>query len=258
MMRVGSASTMQRLRDSGGQLPTEPQQLVAAEGAVANNPGVNQEWSMAALKKDPRKFLRNVVQLDGALGSTLDRTACGPTSLLMGMISGRPESIQELAGKLVDAKGNLTGFGKNLAQNAVRGMKPEVREARAAEVREELQQAATRLRDGRAFTPADVTTLANCMQGVETLAGAAPNDLREAAIAIERLGVKVPPMELQLFGKPDGTMGHWRVVSRGTQFNPWPNDKGQSTQLPAKQGLESGKRDGAGWVLRDTVTVGSD
>ncbi len=267
VMRAGSVATAQQLR--GGQIPTSVEDLQKAEGAVANNSGVNREWSMAELKKDPKKFLRDVVQLDGALSSTTDRNACGPTSLLMGMIAGRPESVQELAGKLV-ANGKLTPAGEALAARVEASMVRQARKTappdkleeklaearrRGAEVREELQGAAGRLGSGKDFTPADVTTLANCMQGVESLAGAEPNDLRETALAIAGLGVKLPPLELQLFGKPDGSMGHWRVVSKGTQFNPWPNANGQSTQLPASQGLEAGKKDGAGWVLRDTVRV---
>lgn len=52
-------------------------------------------------------------------------------------------------------------------------------------------------------------------------------------------------------------MGHWRVVSNGTQFNPWPDKHGQSTQLPAKEGLRDGLSDGDGWVRREQVQLGT-
>jgi hypothetical protein len=200
---------------------------------------------MAALKRDPKKFLRNVVQIDGSLRSTVDRTACGPTALLMGMIAGRPEALQELACKLVDAKGGFTEAGARFGSKLSSG------------AREDLHDSLVRLREGKAFSAADVTQLAECMQGVESRAGASPRDLREAAEAIQSLGVKLPPMELQQFGDPSGAMGHWRVVSNGTQFNPWPNSKGQSTQVPAKDGLADGSRDGAGWVRREQVAIGT-
>jgi len=99
--------------------------------------------------------------------------------------------------------------------------------------------------------------LAEAMQGFAKQTGADPNDLRALASSIESLGVRLPPMELQLFGNPDGSMGHWRVVSNGTQFNPWPDQHGQSTQLPASEGQRDGLRDGDGWVCREQVKLGT-
>ncbi|MFT3709390.1 MAG: hypothetical protein QM817_17260 [Archangium sp.] len=244
-MKAGSAATMQQLR--GGEMPTKLADIEAAEGRAACNADNLKPWTMAELKKSPREFLKNVVQLDGTTRSTADRQACGETSLLIGMIAGKPESIQQLASKLIDAKGNFTAAGNEYASKI------------GASGADELKDALTRLREGKEFMPADVTTLANAIQGSGKLAGAAPEDISAYAKKIEDLGVTLPAMQLQLFGSedPKKAMGHWRVVAQGTQFNPWPNEQGQSSQIPASKGVAAGKADGAGWTLRDTVNVGT-
>jgi hypothetical protein len=119
-----------------------------------------------------------------------------------------------------------------------------------------VREALVNLSAGKAFTASDVTLFANAMQATETSAGSGADNLERFAKQIAGLGVKVPAMELQLFGTTDKTMGHWRVVAGGTQFNPWPNDKGQSDQLPAAKGLAAGMSDGKGWVLRESLHVG--
>jgi len=138
VLRAGSASTLAALQP-GGKLPTKPGEVEAAEQSVAFNPGHEAEWSMAAMKKDPKKFLRDVVQLDGSPRSTADQSACGPTALLMGMIAGRPQSIQELAGKLVDAQGRLTPAGEHFAARL------------PASAQDDLRESLGRLREGKAL-----------------------------------------------------------------------------------------------------------
>ena len=242
--RAGSAASLAALQ-SGGQLPTKPEDIEAAEQSVAFNSGRDTEWSLASLSKNPKKFLRDVVQLDGRPVTTADQSGCGPTALLMGMIAGRPDSLKEFASKLVNKDGSLNVNGQGFASKL------------PASFRGDLQESLARLATGKAFTPADVTVLAEAMQSFAKQNGADSNDLKALAKSIESLGVKLPKMELQLFGNPDGSMGHWRVESNGTQFNPWPNKDGQSTQLPAKSGLADGVRDGAGWVRREQIPLGS-
>lgn len=46
------------------------------------------------------EFLRNVVQIDGDISTSSDFKACATTSLMAGIILGRPQAVQELAKKL--------------------------------------------------------------------------------------------------------------------------------------------------------------
>ncbi len=220
---------------------------VKMEKAVLANKARDAQWSVDDIKKDPDAFLKNVVQLDGNVTSKDDYTACGPTSMLMGMIAGRPESVPELAGKLIDDKGNLTDAGKKMLGKSDG---------------KELKDSLTRMRNGK-FSAADVTQLADhLLEGMPQNGanGTDGTDLIRLRAEISKLGVSVPRMELQRFGDPDGGVGHWRVGINGKQYNPWPDSKGQSSVITGSGGLADGVADGASagkkpWVTAEKIYI---
>lgn len=220
----------------GGQLAFAD--AAKAEAAVDANAARTDERSIAQIKKNPDAFLKNVTQLDGVRESTIDQSSCGPTSLLMGMIAARPESIQELGKKLVDESGEPTKAGRALLGSDIDD----------GAVKASLYS----LRSGR-FSPADVTLLSMVLQHSTGKAGSSAEDLMALRDGIDRLGVDVPKMELQQFGDLNGGQGHWRVNVGGKQYNPWPDENGQSSVV--KGGLKAGARDGQGWTCREKVAL---
>ena len=214
-----------------------------SEAQVRANTARNTQWSMDDIKRNPDAFLKNVVQVDGLDQTSSDYTACGTTSVLMGMIAGRPESVQELASKLVDANGNVTAAGQKL-------FGPDAN----AQV---LKDAVKHIRDGH-FSAADVTLMSEgLLDGMPNGAanGTKAQDLIQLRASITQLGVSVPRMELQQFGSPDGGVGHWRVGINGKQYNPWPDSHGQSSVITGPGGLTDGASDGQRWVNREKVYI---
>lgn len=213
-----------------------------AEAAVRGNAARNTQWTTEEIKKNPDAFLQNVVQIDGINATDSDYTSCGPTALMMGMLAGRPESVPELAGKLIDDKGEFTDAGRKL-------FGPDVTSGA-------LKDAVKRIRDGK-FSAADVTLMSEgFLDGIGRKPdGTKAEDLIALRATIGSLGVSVPRMELQQFGSPDGGIGHWRVGVNDKQYNPWPNDKGQSTVIAGPAGLADGGSDGKGWVNREKIYI---
>lgn len=212
-----------------------------AEAAVRTNKAREKAVSIEDIKKDPDAFLKGVVQIDGHNETGLDVSSCGPTALLMGMIAGRPESMVELGKKLMDDQGNITPAGQKLLADADSPV---------------MKATLKNLRDGK-FSPRDVTYLAESMRGKMGTAtgGVTAQELMGLRSAITSLGVSVPRMELQQFGPPDGTMGHWRVAINDKQYNPWPNAKGQSTVLTGPSSLGDGASDWPGGQLREKLYI---
>lgn len=216
--------------------------VAQAEAAVRKNTARNTQFTMEDIKRDPDAFLKNVVQVDGLAQTSNDATSCGPTSMLMGMIAGRPESIQELASKLVDANGNVTPAGQKMfGPDANSGL---------------LKECVKRIRDGK-FSAADVTFMAEGLYASTgpSAGGTTGNDLIALRSAITSLGVSVPRMELQQFGSADGGLGHWRVGVNGKQYNPWPDKKGQASIISGPSGLADGASDGVKWTNREKLYI---
>jgi hypothetical protein len=256
VLRAGSAASLSQLQ-SGGRLPTSKAEILKLEAKVAADPDKLTPWSKEQLKADPKEFLRDVVQLDGLTETASDRSACGPAALLMGMIAGRPEALIELGGKLMKPNGELAPAGQALVDSLRAGAGSPTDKAAVESLVGLLAPALQRLQAGREFLPGDVTILAEAMQkyaqqGAQT--GMNGADLRSIARAIEGMGVRLPPMTLELYGSGKGT-GHWRVVSGDTQFNPWPDKNGKASQLPVADGQRDGAKDGAGWTRREQVTL---
>ncbi|MFT3842004.1 MAG: hypothetical protein QM723_33745 [Myxococcaceae bacterium] len=224
--------------DGGKSDFSNPKKL---EAAVRANTARNTQFTTDDIKKDPDAFLKNVVQLDGIDKTSDDYTACGPTAMMMGMIAGRPESVTELAKKLVDEHGNCTPAGRKLfGPDADAPL---------------LKSAMTNIRNGK-FSAADVTMMsegltAGMPNGANNGTGA--EDLIALRSTITKLGVSVPRMEMQLYGSPDGGLGHWRVGVNDKQYNPWPNSKGQSSTISGPAGLADGAADGKGWTNREKL-----
>ncbi len=216
--------------------------VAKAEAAVRGNKVRETTFTMAQIKADPDKFLKNVVQVDGLKATSADATSCGPTSLLMGMIAGRPESIQELATRCMNADGTMTAAGQKLFGNDANSPV--------------LKAAVKRIRDGE-FSAADVTFMAEGLYASTGGGGGGTkaDDLIALRSAITSLGVSVPRMELQQFGSADGGLGHWRVGVNGKQYNPWPDNKGQSTIISGPTGLADGSSDGVKWTCREKVYI---
>src|SRR6185369_8884447 len=108
------------------------------------------------------------------------------------------ESVTELAKKLVDEHGNCTPAGRKLfGPDADAPL---------------LKSAMTNIRNGK-FSAADVTMMSEGLTaGMPNGAnnGTGGEDLIALRSTITKLGVSVPRMELQLYGSPDGGLGHWR------------------------------------------------
>jgi len=215
------------------------------ETAVRNNGARNTLWTTDSIKADRDGFLKNVVQLDGIDKTKDDAVACGPTSFLMGMIAGRPESLPELGKKLLDPQGNFTPDAQKLLGKATTDKDEAPR----------LKAALTHIRDGK-FSAADVTQLSEgLLEGTPggPASGTNAKDLIALRASVTKLGVSVPRMELQHFGNPDGGMGHWRVGVDGKQYNPWPNTKGQSTIMSGNDAMVDGVSDGRGWGVAEKL-----
>ena len=226
--------------ETGGKIPFA--NGANAEAAVRSNDRARtQNWSMEQIRQNPNGFLSNVVQIDGIDGTDTDRTSCGPTALMMGMIAARHDSARELATKLIDAQGHPTADCLRLMPAA---------DANAPMMREAL----TRMRNGN-FSARDVTFVAEGFRDKMGGAGADSQALIRLRNNISGLGVSVPRMELQNFGNPDGTQGHWRVNVNGTQYNPWPDEHGHSGRMGNTGSLTSGSSDGAGWQCREKLYV---
>jgi hypothetical protein len=216
--------------------------VAQAEAAVRKNTARNTQFTMEQIKQNPDAFLKNVVQVDGRNDTSADATSCGPTAMLMGMIAGRPESIQELAAKLVDEQGNMTPAGLKLfGPDANSGL---------------LKECVKRIRDGK-FSASDVTFMAEGLYAStgSSTGGTNANDLIALRSAITSLGVSVPRMELQQFGSADGGLGHWRVGVNGKQYNPWPDKKGQASIISGPGGLADGASDGVKWTNREKLYI---
>mgnify|MGYP001490605744 CR=1 FL=1 len=212
-----------------------------AEAAVRGNKAREKAVSIDDIKKDPDAFLKNVVQVDGIDKTGLDISSCGPTAMLMGMIAGRPESVVELGKKLMDDQGNITPAGRKLLDGADSPL---------------VKAAVKNIRDGK-FSAKDITFLAESLRGKmgTPTGGVTAKDMIALRSAITGLGVSVPRMELQQFGPPDGTMGHWRVGVNGKQYNPWPDAKGQSTVKTGPESLADGASDWPGGQLREKLYI---
>lgn len=197
------------------------EQTEAAEGAVQKNDARWKGVSVADIAKNPDAFIANCVQVDG-MSSTEDQTSCGPTSVLLGVVAGRPQAMVEIAQKLVDGNGNPTEACKKLF--------PKIAGKDGKEYREVLKN----IRTGT-FRPIDVTVLSRGMYedmlakrpGGKPL-GTVGEDLIQLRSKLGSLGVSIPRMELQFFGPSMQTgMGHWQVGVGGKQYNPWPDANGK-------------------------------
>jgi len=244
-VRAGSPGLERNLQglglqpESGGQIPFA--NGAQAERATRSNAARTQVWTAEQIRQNPNGFLANVVQIDGIDGTTADRSSCGPTALMMGMIAGRPDSARELASHLIDAQGHPTADCLRLMPAA---------DANSAEMRAAL----TRMRSGN-FSARDVTFVAEGFRDHMAGGGVSSQSLISLRNSIAGMGVSVPRMELQNFGHPDGTQGHWRVNVNGTQYNPWPDEHGHSGRMGTVGSLTSGSHDGAGWQCREKLWV---
>ena len=237
-VRAGSPDVRRALDTSVGQLGsggrTAFDNVNQSEAAVRRNAARNEPWTMERISRDPDAFLRNVTQLDGNARTRGDHTACGPTALMMGMIAARPESIREFATKLIGANGRPTAAAEALL---------------SAPRAPQTLAALNAIRSGT-FSARDVTTLSDQLLGRNP--DTSGNQLMALRATITRLGVNVPRIELQQFGAPDGSMGHWRAMVNGTQYNPWPNADGEAG-ITREAPLRAGMADGDGFVCREKL-----
>lgn len=193
----------------------------AAEAAMGKNDARWKGVSVADIAKNPDAFIANCAQVDG-LSSTSDQTSCGPTSVLIGVVAGRPQAMVDIAKKLVDANGNPTAECKKLFPTI------------AGEGGKEYREVLKNIRTGT-FRPIDVTVLSRGMYedmlakrpGGKPL-GTVGEDLIQLRSKLSSLGVSIPRMELQFYGPSMQTgMGHWQVGVNGNQYNPWPDENGK-------------------------------
>lgn len=196
-------------------------QTQAAEAAMAKNDARWKGVSVEDIAKNPDAFIANCAQVDG-MSSTQDQTSCGPTSVMIGVVAGRPQAMVELAQKLVDGNGNPTDACKRLF--------PKIAGPDGKEYREVLKN----IRTGT-FRPIDVTVLSRGLYedmlakrpGGKPL-GTTGEDLIALRSKLSSLGVSIPRMELQFYGPSmEPGMGHWQVGVGGKQYNPWPDANGK-------------------------------
>jgi hypothetical protein len=186
--------------------------------------------------------VKNIVQVDGMNNTRNDSISCGTTAILMGMAAGRPDSLVELADALVDDSGKPTAEGKKMFGADANSPA--------------LLKSVNAIRNGT-FSAKDVTLMAEGMlTGINNgQSGTTSDDLIALRSKITSLGVSVPRMELQQFGNADGTLGHWRVGINGKQYNPWPDAKGQSSNLSGPAAFGDSASDGKNWINREKIYI---
>ena len=161
-------------------------------------------------------FLRNVVQLDGDTGTNSDFKACGPTSLMAGIILSRPQAVQELTKKL------QSGAGKQEF--------PEMQ-------KEPVQSAITRMASGK-FSPKDVSIVANGLyastrytQADGTLSEGVTMATQMALIGrMQKIGFTTPSMRQDTYGTLNRNGTHVTAFANNTGYDSWPypGSKGQA------------------------------
>lgn len=221
----------------GGGMSTRAKAEAAVKARAAD---MAKPSTTAEIAADPKAFIARTPQVDGDMKSKDDAIVCGTMATMYGMIAGRPESLRELATKLVDDKGNATAEGQRAFPNLVGNAN--------------ARQALLNIRNDR-IAPKDVQTVARAMihDVGDTSQGATAAGLIALRGKIARLGVAVPRYELQQYGNPNGGMGHWRVGVQGAQFSPWPGKDGKAEVITDGSGIARGSADMPGWMLREKI-----
>ncbi len=224
--------------DQGGAgMSTRAQAEAAVKARAAD---MAKPSTTAEIAADPKSFIARTPQVDGDLKSKDDAVVCGTMATMYGMIAARPESLRELATKLVDDKGNATPEGQRNFPHLVGNAS--------------ARQALLNIRNDR-IAPKDVQTVARAMlhDVGDTSQGATAAGLIALRGKIARMGVAVPRYELQQYGNAHGGMGHWRVGVNGTQFSPWPGKDGKAEVITDGSGIARGSADMPGWMLREKI-----
>lgn len=186
---------------------------------AAFNADRTKQWPAADIKKDPRGFVRNMVESDGNTGTEADKNSCAPNSMLAGALLKRPESGQELGEKLLSPKGQKEF--------------PEMQ-------KEPLRASVERMKSGN-YSPADVSAVGSMME--QKLHYTSPDGREDPGVnhprnlvlhaKLANIGWTQPESRMDVYGTPQRKGTHATAFSNGTGYDPfnYPGSHGQATVL---------------------------
>lgn len=236
----------------------------SAEEETKANAAADQLWGIEQITAARAEFLRNVVQIDGDTGTNSDFKACGPTSLMAGIILGRPQAVQELAKKLQGEAGKKEFPGMQ---------------------REPVKRAVDRAAAGR-LSPRDVSVVANGLYASTRYTKADGTMSEGVSMAnqmaligrMQKIGFVTPMMRQDTYGTLNRNGTHVTAFANNTGYDSWPypGSRGQAMLtdgdtaarnqalavgprlgLPGQKRvlLERMRQDGSGGIILERHTV---